>query len=217
MKRANQPLKQGLKSAGNPWNQLGNPSASKHGKFVSGITHHFDAPKATQAAGYLLKTSKGNRLSKIYMVKMLYDADRDQFTRTGSTITGDAPYSMEHGPILSKILSLLDGKSKNVTWNSTIVAVDDKWFGLATKPEEDLLNASEKESLRNAWLKLKDLSFSQMEKLFHTEYPEWEDPGKSCKPIKPETILERAGKDKKFIAAIVAQQGEDAYMKKLFG
>jgi hypothetical protein len=67
----------------------------------------FNEKRATQAAAILLSMRENRALNYMLLIKLLYLADRESLLRWGSPLTGDRYYSMEFGPILSKIHDLI--------------------------------------------------------------------------------------------------------------
>ncbi len=64
--------------------------------------------KTVQAAGVLLK-EHGGRMSRLRLLKMLYMADRKSMKTLGRTVTGDRPFAMENGPVLTRVYDLVKG------------------------------------------------------------------------------------------------------------
>lgn len=73
----------------------------------------FSVDKAVQAAGLLLKLQPGRRMAYIKLIKLLYIADREALRDAGFPITGDKPFAMKHGPVLSRIYDLIKGEAKD--------------------------------------------------------------------------------------------------------
>jgi uncharacterized phage-associated protein len=65
----------------------------------------FNERKATQAAGLLLQL-RGGKMSYMKLIKLLYLADREALLQWGRPITTDRYFSMNRGPVLSRILDL---------------------------------------------------------------------------------------------------------------
>ena len=65
----------------------------------------FNEKKATQAAARLLRL-RGGRMSYMKLIKLLYLADREALLRWGRPISTDRYVSMDHGPVLSRVLNL---------------------------------------------------------------------------------------------------------------
>lgn len=185
---------------------------------VSKLRYHFDNRKATQAAAYILKLAGDKGVSKGHLVKMLYAADRRQLKRIGKPITGDRPAAMEHGPVLSKILDYLDGDVVDLYWSRHISKADGDTHHvhlLAPVPD-DLLSEKEKEALKMAYDFFKDMTWEKVKKYCHENFKEWDNPGKTSKPIAFENILKAAKKPGSFIEELHSQQEERALLKKLF-
>jgi hypothetical protein len=192
-------------------------------KSMGDLRFKFDARKTTQAAAYLLKLSPTRKTSKGHLVKMLYGADKRQIRKGGIPLTGDEPYSMPNGPVLSTVLRLLNGERPYQYWNHHIskAARDTHLVSLLDEENigEDLLSESEKESLRRAWSKLGHLSWPEVQTLFHEKknFPEWEDPGKSCKRIDFESIYGAVEKTPAVASEMVAHQKEEKLLTSIFG
>src|SRR3989304_7235844 len=67
----------------------------------------FNEAKATQAAAMLLKM-RGGTMSYMKLLKLLYLADREALLRWGRPISTDVYVSMDHGPVLSKTLDMIN-------------------------------------------------------------------------------------------------------------
>lgn len=65
--------------------------------------------RATQAAAHLLNL-RGDRMSYMKLLKLLYFADRRALLELGRPITYDRFYSMPHGPVLSRTYDLMVGE-----------------------------------------------------------------------------------------------------------
>ena len=72
------------------------------------MTQRLDVEKAIQAVGVLLRR-EGKRASRLRLLKLLYIADRESLKRTGSPILGSKIVAMQHGPLHSEILDLING------------------------------------------------------------------------------------------------------------
>ena len=74
----------------------------------------FNEAKATQAAACLLKL-RGGQMSYLKLVKLLYLADREALLRWDRPITTDRYVSMDNGPVLSRVLNLINGSYESTT------------------------------------------------------------------------------------------------------
>jgi hypothetical protein len=175
--------------------------------------------KAGQAAAYLLKLSGGSK-SKGHLDKMLYAADWSQLRRVGVPITGDQPVSMPQGPVLSGILDLLNGKRSHPFWTKHISQAtrDNHLIRLLEEAPTDLLTESEKVTLEKVHARLAGMEWNDLKDYCHKLFTEWEDPGKSQKPIEFETMLLKSGKRKPaFVHELISLQKERQFLLKAFG
>jgi len=51
-------------------------------------------------------------MNYLKLMKLLYLADRESMRRNGRPISGDRYVSMDHGPVLSQTLNLINGARK---------------------------------------------------------------------------------------------------------
>src|SRR5258705_6624824 len=67
----------------------------------------FNEQKTTEAAAHLIKRRGQGYMSYMKLIKLLYFADREALLRWGSPITADTFYSMDRGPVLSRVHDLV--------------------------------------------------------------------------------------------------------------
>jgi uncharacterized phage-associated protein len=155
----------------------------------------FRERKATEAAARLLELG-GGRMAYMKLIKLLYMADRQSLVETGFSITGDRMFSMEHGPVLSRLLN----------WLKREAHPSAAWRGMVSPPvgyDVDLvqplpaalatLSDYEIDLLATVWSNYGHMDQFQLEKYLHDTLPEWVNPGKSSDPIEVETILRAEG------------------------
>src|SRR5688572_24831629 len=73
------------------------------------MTLQFDIRKTVAAASVLCERA-GGRLDILYLVKMLYWADRQALLRWRRPITGDSFHSLRCGPIVGRSYDLMRGR-----------------------------------------------------------------------------------------------------------
>lgn len=140
---------------------------------------------------YLL-SKRDTPMSYMKILKLLYLADRESMARFAESISGDDAVSMKHGPVLSKTYDLIKNNS-SPDWCEWIKKEPDHDISLKKRnfTREDL------EELRDIDLKILDQVFDnyqhldrfQMVNYLHENCPEWQNPGKTSKPIRPESIF----------------------------
>jgi hypothetical protein len=152
----------------------------------------FDIRKAVAATGYLCELNGGS-IDMLKCIKMLYIADRKALVQWHRPITGDKFWSLENGPILSRIYDLIRGRvggPEMDVWQAVFNPREGDTVSLkeGVKPNVKPLSRREKEALAEAHAKIQPLSIGAVIDLVHT-FPEWKDPGKSSLPIDPRTIF----------------------------
>lgn len=156
----------------------------------------FNEAKATQAAAHLLKL-QGGRMKYLTLIKLLYLADREALLCWGRPITTDRYVSMDHGPVVSRIYSLISLEPEpNDTsfWHRHIVTAEDWDVRLREDPSNDELSQAEESMLTETFGKHGHKSRWQIVEETH-QLPEWRDPDGSSIPISYEDILRAQGRN----------------------
>ena len=167
----------------------------------------FNEEKAAEAAAHLLVRA-GGRLPYMSLIKYLYLADRDALVDRGSPITGDRLVAMAYGPVLSRVLDLLnEGPSPSgpSPWFTYVSAPRDYEVTLlAAPPEDGHLSDYELETLASVFDRVGPLGRWELSELTH-HLPEWSDPRGSSTLIDPGDILRLVGRADKDVQAIVEE------------
>lgn len=66
----------------------------------------FNERRATEAAARFRKL-RGNRMSYLKLIKLLYLLDREALLRWGRPVTTDRYVSMDNGPVVSRVYDLI--------------------------------------------------------------------------------------------------------------
>jgi uncharacterized phage-associated protein len=181
----------------------------------------FDEAKATEAAALILSL-RGGQMHYMKLIKLLYLVDREALHRWGIPVTTDTYVSMDHGPVVSAIYSLIRRNTKPTSWAEYISAPMgdcDKEVSLVnpvvtlkklSRAEEKLIREVYAEYGRWNRYKLRD---HVMHKL-----PEWQDPEGTSIPISITDILRAQGEDPQEIEAIKqelrrARNAEDMFSR----
>ena len=147
-----------------------------------------------QAAAKLLQLN-GGKMNYMYLLKLLYWADREALKETGHPITGDDAKAMKLGPVPIRTYSMILGSgAKAKEWQRCIKTVDYDVV-LLNNPGDDELSEYEIEKLTDAFEKHRHLDPFEMSALTH-EFPEWEknkpkDNGQKAIPL--DDLLEALG------------------------
>ena len=135
------------------------------------------------------------------LIKAIYLAERAALLEWHRPITGDCFYSLEHGPIVSRIYDLIRGRilgPEMEAWGKVFNPRHNDIVSIrpGTHVDTGPLSKREKDALLAAFERVKDLTIGQVIDLVH-KLPEWKDPGQSSLPINPKTIFyhENFGED----------------------
>ena len=156
----------------------------------------FNETKLTQAAAYLLKLH-GGEMKYIKLVKLLYLADRRSLLERGRTITKDHYVSMDHGPVLSIMLNLIQGSYRETdgTWAKTISTSN---YDVVLN---DAVGSLSIDNLSRAEIAILDGVYDEyghwyrwtlIDEVMH-KLPEWHHPAGSIIPIDYKDILRAGG------------------------
>jgi len=170
----------------------------------------FDIHKSIAAAAYLSR-KWGENLTVLFLIKMLYAADREALVKWHRTITGDAPVSMDNGPVLCRIYNLVKGNARGAdmqAWDHVFQAREAN--AIRIRPEAnveallDYLSDREIDALDSAFQKVKKVK-GKIADWAHKEFPEWENPESASKPIDFKTVLLKEGLSDREATAIVTE------------
>jgi len=175
------------------------------------IKFPFNERKAAQSAAYLLHLHGGS-MNYMALIKLLYLADRRALIERGLPITGDYLVSMPHGPVLSRVLDLINmGKPEPLTvWFEYVGeprAHNVRALVSVTDKTAEELSPYELRLLRETHATYGQLDRFRLRDLTHT-LPEWVDPKGSSHPIPPEDILRAASKSEEEIERVASDAAE---------
>lgn len=157
----------------------------------------FNEAKAAQVAARLLSL-EGGRMSYMKLIKLLYIVDRRALADWGRPVSTDHYVSMKHGPVLSRVLDLInegrDPKKSSSPWHDLISAPQGYEVALvATDPPNDELSAAEEGLIDEVQRQHRQRNEWQMVEFVH-QFTEWQDPGSTSNPIDYRDILKAVGK-----------------------
>ena len=186
---------------------------------------HFDIDRAIQLTAFCIRQSGSDRMNTMKLLKLLYIADRESLRTAGYALTGDAPFALKHGPVLSRIYDLtktgndwafLDENPEEELWCSHF-KMDGRDLCIAEEPGEDRLSEHDKNVISDVMRRYGELDQFQLRDLTH-KFAECRnnDPGSSSRPIPLRDILEALGRHE---AAETAEQAqlEDQHFASIFG
>src|SRR5687767_1185192 len=110
----------------------------------------FNQRKAAHAASVFLRL-RGNRMSYLKLIKLLYLLDRTALDRWDRPVTGDRYVSMKLGPVLSNVRDLIvwdQPSSESDLWHELIRTAGDFEVELKQMVEPDSLSPRELELIQ---------------------------------------------------------------------
>ena len=132
---------------------------------------------------------EGGVIPVLKLIKLLYLSDRAALQRYGEPITYDLPVSMDHGPVLSRALNLINGDT-----NGAPAAQWEEWMGLRhgndvavkrqfSRDDLDELSNADTDVLEAVWHDFGHMDKWTLRDWTHAHCAEWEDPDGSSTPI----------------------------------
>lgn len=176
----------------------------------------FDEEKSTAMAAYLLGKAPNRRMNYLKLAKLLYIADREALKRWGYPLTGDAYFSLPHGPVVSRIKDLITEDpqfSGSRIWTNHIrrSGYDIK---LAAEAPLDSLSPAERELLDEIFSGYGNYTPWQLVDLTHS-FPEWKDPEGSAVQITYEDILRAVGRGEESAELVEDIEAHNAFKRAL--
>lgn len=147
--------------------------------------YNFNSEKFVQELAYLAKANLPG-LSKLKVAKLFYFADKHHLLTYGRPILGDAYYCLDHGPVPSESLDLMNEAINPIVFDghkSPFIRLFDKYlvvnrnpqypeFVLKAEPSMDLFSKSEIQTLDTIISEFGTLSGWQLRQLSHGD-PTW--------------------------------------------
>lgn len=157
----------------------------------------FTARKAGQMSAYFARR-QGGKINVLKLMKLLYLADRESMALYGAPISFDQFVSMDHGPVLTRVLNLING-----TYHERVLADWEQWmsqrahYDVACNREfdrEDLdcLSKADLDVLDDIWNRFGHMNQWELVEYTH-DLAEWQNPHGSSIPIEELTIFNALG------------------------
>lgn len=157
----------------------------------------FNQTKAAHAAAIFLRL-RGQKMSYLKLIKLLYLLDRTALARWERPVTGDRYVSMKLGPVLSNVRDLIVWEqpgNESDLWHQLIQKVGAYDVELKQPVEPDSLSQRELDLIGEIFSQ-----FGHMDRWKLAEYthslPEWKKPenDNSSSPLAYEDVLQGIGK-----------------------
>ena len=160
----------------------------------------FTGEKVAQMAAYFMDKEAKPQMAILKLVKLLYLADRESIDKHDEPISFDYMVSMEHGPVLSRTLDLINGFVKDANadqWDAWISAREAHNVALkksASRDRLDHLSDADIEVLAAVWDKFGHMDKWEIRNYTHEHLDEWSDPEGSSMPISEIELLLALGR-----------------------
>lgn len=178
---------------------------------------HFEPEKVRQAAGVIFRTLNRGVLGRMQLLKLLYIADRETVRKSGYPITGDQPYAMEWGPVLSDTYNCIKGTCPGAAiWNESFLNLDNKRIQMVREPGTEALSPFEIDQLEEVARQYGHLTGPQLSAETH-RFAEWlrNKPGVgSANAIPPRDLLDAVGLSS-YADTILQEADEYAFVDQL--
>jgi len=178
------------------------------------IRFSFDERKAAAAAAYLLSL-EGKRMNYMRLLKLLYLAERQSLATLRMPIIGDTPFSMDQGPVLSRVYDLIRANNAVGPWGEVIERDTTYEVRLKAVPDFGALSDAEIALLRQASELYRTHDQWALSDMTH-DFPEWEDPNGSSIEIPLERILQAFNKTEDEVECVRQNAREHVYFDHLF-
>ncbi len=162
------------------------------------IVSDFDVRKAAQVAAYFARAA-GGRINGLKLVNIIYLADREFAARYDEPMIDDHWVSMDHGPVNSGTLNMVNGMGgPNPDWDTFIgprVGFDVALARNLRDGDLDELSVADLEVLSAIWEKFSPMSVDEVRDYTHMNCPEWEHPQSGSTPIPYARVFKFLGKE----------------------
>ena len=174
----------------------------------------FREDKTTDAALLLIQLV-GGRINYMKMIKLLYLVDREALKRWGQPVTFDEYFSMDHGPVLSRTLDLINEGTRpgrSSYWHEHVSPPEDYLVTALQPTGADSLSDAEIDLISEVHQEYGHMPKWELVDMLHKMLPEWADPQGSCAPISYGDILAAVGKDAMEVQCIRSELDLIAYL-----
>lgn len=173
---------------------------------MKNMNPEYQPRRAAQVAAFFA-IKEGGRINVLKLAKLLYLAERKYIEYFDEPMIYDKLVSMDHGPVTSITLNLINGNSEDADWSEFIsdranyeVGVPE---GIGDPENFDRLSRADLRILNEIWDAFGAMNKYQIRDYTHSACPEWENPHGSSLPIPYERVLKYLGKTD--VEAIVAE------------
>jgi uncharacterized phage-associated protein len=179
---------------------------------------YINEKKITHAAAYLLK-KRGNRMSYMKLLKLLYLTERNILEKYGYSFTSDRYVAMQQGMVLSNTLSLINGEflpEYSRIWDEYISEPQGKDVLLKKAIDLTALSEAEIEELDKVYAEFGYMNRWEIVDYIHDNLKEWKDPNGSMIPVSREELLNVISDNSENNKKVLEEIEEQEEIRKLF-
>jgi len=182
----------------------------------------FNAARAAQIAAFFAH-KQGGVINVMKLMKLMYLADREALDQYGEPITYDHMVSLDHGPILSQTLNLINGGVRQ-----EVLAQWEEWISdrsnydvrskrhHITREQLDQLSDVDMEVLETTWGTFGAMDQWALSDFTHKHCKEWVDPHGSSRPIAEMDVLLALGKPQEQASALAQRIQAERELDSIF-
>lgn len=152
----------------------------------------YNVRKAAQAVAFFA-LSEGADINVLKLSKLLYLAEREFMERFDAPMFYDRLVSMDHGPVTSISLNLINGCLENEEWSKFVADRSNYSVGIASKSltfdDLDELSKADIKILSWLWEQFGRYDKYALRDYTHEHCKEWENPHGSSTPIPHERVF----------------------------
>ncbi len=180
----------------------------------------FTPSKIAQMAAFFTE-KQGGTIDMLKLVKLLYLADREAMSRFGEPISYDNFVSMQHGPLGSRTLDLLNGfisGAPAAKWGEWISDRENHEVSLKRqfdRSDLDELSDADLDVLEVVWQQFGRMDKWTIRDWIHDNCDEWQDPDGSSLPISDADVLKAVGVDPAEAEDLAADIQEERRLERL--
>ena len=150
----------------------------------------FSSERVAQIAAELARRAGGS-INILKLVKLIYLSDRKSMERYRAPITYDNLVSMDHGPVPSRTLNLINGYQSD-TWDRWMTGRAHHHVSTRSdfcRQDLDELSDADMEIIEEIWNEFGRMNQWTLSRYTHDHCPEWRDPRGSSFPIQEREIF----------------------------
>ena len=153
----------------------------------------FDVATAAQSAAFFIR-SEGGRIDYLKLVKLMYLAERESMEKYDKPFFYDVFYNMDHGPIPSTVMDLINGEIEHPVWS---MYVGDRVLDEVESRnsfELDHLSSAEMGILKDLKKKFAKKNGFEMAIWTHDHCSEWQPPKGKRSRLSHQKVFRELGK-----------------------